>query len=405
MADAAVTGLDTEAFDAFDQTLRAEGPGAAIDQLIRRLDERGQYRALLDALLLKARHELGLPLIHTGSLNDLPEPARSRFEERYVEAIRTVGQKWLDAGDLPAAWPYFRAIAEPEPVARAIDAYQPAEGVERLGQVVEIAFNHGANPRKGFALILDHYGICSAISAFESLPQDESIRVSCAEKLVRNLHAQLVANLRAEIAQRGQPLPPEGTPIDRLIEGRDWLFADDAYHLDVSHLAAVVRLSPLLTDPEPLGLAVELTDYGRKLSPRHRYEGEPPFEDVYKDHGVYLRALVGRDVEAAIAHFRVKLVPSDPVDPNPAETLPAQVLVGLLLRLDRLEEAIDVAAENLAGLPESLLVCPGISQLCQRAGNSERLARLSREHGDLVNYAAAVLEQQGKPHGKFEQQR
>ncbi len=404
MADAAaVTGLETEAFDAFDQTLRAEGPGAAIDQLIRHLDESGQYRALLDALLLKARHELGLPLIHAGSLNDLPEPARSQFEERYVEAIRSVGQKWLDAGDLPAAWPYFRAIAEPEPVARAIDAYQPAEGDERLGQVVEIAFNHGANPRKGFALILDHYGICSAISAFESLPQDESVRVACAEKLVRNLHAQLVANLRAEIAQRGQPLPPEGTPIDRLIEGRDWLFADDAYHLDVSHLAAVVRLSPLLTDPEPLGLAVELTDYGRKLSHRHRYEGEPPFEDVYKDHGVYLRALVGRDVEAAIAHFRAKLVPSDPVDPNPAETIPAQVLVGLLLRLERLDEAIDVAAENLAGLPESVLACPGISQLCQRAGNPDRLARLSREHGDLVNYAAAVLARQGKPHGNFEQ--
>jgi hypothetical protein len=389
---AAVTGLETEAFDAFDQILRAEGPEAAIDQMIRHLDGHRQYRALLDALLLKARHELGLPLMHAGSLNDLPEPARSQFEERYVEAIRSVGQKLLDAGDLPGAWPYFRAIAEPGPVAHAIDAYQPAEGDERLGQVVEIAFNHGANPRKGFALILDHYGICSAISAFESLPQDETVRVTCAELLVRNLHEQLVANLRADIAQRGQPLPPEGTSIDRLIEGRGWLFADDAYHLDVSHLAAVVRLSPLLSAPEPLGLAVELTDYGRNLSHRHRYEGEPPFEDVYNDHGVYLRALLGRDVDAAITHFRTKLVPPDPVEPNPAETFPAQVLVGLLLRLDRLDEAIDLAAEHLGGLPESALVCPSIPRLCQLAGNPDRLARVSRDHGDLVNYAAAVLQ-------------
>ena len=44
-------------------------------------------------------------------------------------------------------------------------------------------------------------------------------------------------------------------------------------------------------------------------------------------HGVYLRALVGRDVPEAIAHFRAKIIPPDPAnpEPNPAETFPAQV--------------------------------------------------------------------------------
>jgi hypothetical protein len=303
------TETETDTFDAFDQTLRAAGPEAAIEQLIRHLDQRGQFRALLDALLPKARHELGLPLIQVGSLADLPESARARFEEHYLEAIRSVGQRFLDAGDIPGAWPYFRAIDEPEPVARAIDAYSPADGDERLGQVVEVAFNHGANSRKGFELILEHYGTCSAISAFEHLPPDESVRVACAERLVRQLHEHLVANLRAEIAQRGQPLPPEGAPAAALLEGRDWLFADDAYHLDVSHLAAVVRIAPMLTGPATIALAVELTEYSEKLSPQHRSEGEPPFEAIYEDHGHYLRALIGRDVDTAIAHFRAKLAP------------------------------------------------------------------------------------------------
>ena len=88
----------------------------------------------------------------------------------------------------------------------------------------------------------------------------------------------MTANLRAEIARRGQPLPPEGTSISDLIAGRDWLFDDEAYHLDVSHLAATVRISPMLTDPETIAMAAGLTDYGRNLSERHRYEGEPPFE-------------------------------------------------------------------------------------------------------------------------------
>ncbi len=211
---------------------------------------------------------------------------------------------------------------------------------------------------------------------------------------MRNLHEHLVANLRADIARRGQPLPPEGTPIAGLVEGRDWLFADDGYHIDLSHLGAVVRMSPLLTDPATIALAVGLTDYGRNLSERHRYAGEPPFEDAYADHAVYLRALLGEDVDAAIAHFRAKLPAMDaPADDEERyhDPVPAQVLVRLLVRLGRPEEAIEVASEQLAGLPDSALGCPNVAQLCQMAGRPDRLAQIAREHGDLVHYVAARL--------------
>lgn len=381
---------DTAAFEALDQALVASGPEAALDLLIGHLQERGDSRALLDALLLKARHELGLPLIQVGSLSEISEPARGQYEERYIEAIRSVGERLLASGDIPAAWPYFRAIAEPEPVTRAIAAFEPAEGDERLGPLVEIAFNQGANPRKGFELILDHYGTCSAISAFEHLPQDEETRIACADRLVRQLHEHLKANLRAEIARRGQPLPPDATSVSELIAGRDWMFADEAYHLDVSHLAATVRIAPILTDPETIALAIALTDYGRNLSVRHRYESDPPFEDLYEDHAVYLRALIGQDVDAAIAHFRAKLTPDEPDDRG--DSPPAQILVRLLLRLGRLDQAIEVAADHLAGLPEAALTCPGVAQLCQRAGQPARLAKIARDHGDLVHYAAAILQ-------------
>jgi hypothetical protein len=386
-------------FEQLDQALREAGAEAALERLTGLLAERGEFRALLDALLLKARHELGIPLIQVGSLAELPEPARTKYEERYVEAIRTVGQRLLDAGDIPAAWPYFRAIGEKEPVAAAVAAFAPVDGDERVSAIVDVAFNQGAHPRRGFELILDHFGTCSAITAFDHLPPDDATRVPCADRLVRHLHAQLVASLRAEIGRRGQPLPAEGTPIAELIGGRDWLFVDDAYHLDVSHLAATVRIAPILEDPETQELAIELTDYGRRLSDRHRYEGEPPFEQIYEDHAAYLRALLGQDVEAALAHFRAKITTPDPETPAvPADTLPAQTLVRLLVRLGRTETAIDIAAEHLADLPESALICPSLAQLCQSAGQPDRLARVARDHGDLVNYAAAIL-QTGAPPG------
>ena len=378
-------------FELIENALRTGGPAAALDQLIAQLSADGEYRALLDALLLKSRHELGLPLIASGPLSDLPEPQRSRYEEQYVEAIRLIGSKYLVTGDIPTAFAYYRAIAEPEPVAKAIDEYRPSENDERLGAIIEVAFNHGVSTRRGFGLILDHYGTCPAISAFEQLPpHDVATRAGCAERLIAHLHKELVANLRSEISSRGQLVPSEGSSIAELLRGRDWLFSDDSYHIDTSHLAAVVRFALIVTAPAFIALAADLTEYGRRLAPRLQFDGPPPFQRVFDDHRVYLRALLGQEVDNAIAHFQAKLVSSDDgLGSDP--TMPAQTLVNLLVRVGRLDQAIDVAAENLAGLPESALSCPTTAQLCQRAGDLERLAKIARDHGDLVDFTAGLL--------------
>lgn len=390
--------VDEQAFQELDRSLAEGGPGAAVDRLIARLDPGDDPRALLDALLLKARIDLDLPPVPPSSLASLPEPARSKYEDRYVEALRAVGRKRLDLGDLLGAWPYYRAIGEKEPVAEAIEAIDPGEtDGQLLGQLMELALQHGVNPRRGFELVLESYGPCSAITAFEHLPPDEGVRSPCADRLVRHLHDQLRFSLRAEIGRSGRPAPPEDATIPELLEGNDWLFEEDAYHIDTSHLASVVRMAPLVSDPETIRLAVGLTEYGRRLSNRHRYEGEPPFDRLYEDHATYLRALLGEGVDEAIAHFRAKLDPPDPDGGDLASTLPAQILIRLLDRLGRREEAIPLAAEHLRGIPDGMLLCPGLIQLCREEGRPDLLARYAREGGDLVSYAAAIAQQSARP--------
>ena len=377
-------------FTSLEGTLRAHGPVAALDRLIEQLDAQGEYRALLEAHLLKARHELGLPLIMSGPLAGLPEPSRTQYEEKYVAAIRLVGSRHLEAGDIPTAWAYFRAIAETEPVANAIRDFRPSENDERLGAVIEVAFNHGVSPERGFELIMEHYGTCPAITAFEQLPpHDAATRTACAGRLIRHLHRELTANIRSEIANRGQVMPSAGSSIAQLLEERPWLFSDDGYHIDISHLAAVVRMSLLVPDRDVMTLAVDLTEYGRRLSPRLVFDGPPPFEKIFEDHGIYLRALLGQDTGAAIDHFRGKLVAGNDEDTDAC--VPAQTLVNLLLHAGQVDDAIDVAAEHLAGIPDAALGCPGVAQLCLRAGQAQRLARLARDQGDLVTYTAALL--------------
>mgnify|MGYP000976047468 CR=1 FL=1 len=398
-----------------------ESEAEALDDLIASLKERGGGRPLLDALLLKARFDLGLPLIPLNSLSDLAEPVRSQYEDRYVEAIRAVGQGLLNAGKLLEAWPYFRVLGEKEPIVRAIDAYTPGAPGEELDPsfhgVVDLAFNQGVHPVKGFGWILEHYGTCSAISSFEHLPSDEAVRRVCAEHLIRHLHEHLVFSLRSDLERRGgaSSLPPEGTPISDLLAGHEELFADDAYHIDVSHLTATVRLGPLAHDPEVLKLARDLTEYGRRLSPRHQYEGDPPFERVFEDHAVYFDIRLGRDVENGLAHFRAKLPPPPPPSSEAAapadveesdartwdpggesdlySTLPAQVLAKILVQLDRHEDALEIVAQHLASIPEGAIPgLPSLAQLCKRANRLDRLAALSRQRNDPVQFAAARLE-------------
>jgi hypothetical protein len=156
----------------------------------------------------------------------------------------------------------------------------------------------------------------------------------------------------------------------------------------VSHLGAVVQMSTYLPPGEELGMARELCAYGRRLSPRFRQPGDPPFEDLYADHDVYLAALAGDDAEAALDHFRAKAADADPEE---AGTRPAEVLVNLLLRVGQPAEALAVARRHLAGVDPQQLVCPGIPELCQRADDYQALADVARAQSDPVHFLAGLL--------------
>jgi len=122
-----------------------------------------------------------------------------------------------------------------------------------------------------------------------------------------------------------------------------------AYHTDVSHLASIVRIAPLLSDPSTIALAIELTDYGCKLSGRHVYDGDPPFwtgsTKTIASTSAPSTGQTRRTADRSCDPFpgETRTPPHSP--PNePPESGPAlQVLVGLLVRLGRLDQAIAVA--------------------------------------------------------------
>ena len=372
--------INNDTFDLIDQAARQGGAQSALDLLLIISRKDKNYPLLFEARLMQARHRIGLPLIFNASLDDLPEEQRQTYEQAMKEAARETGNLFLADGNIPHAWPYFRAIGDPAPVAAAIEKIDQHD---QLDGIIEVAFGQGVHPLKGFELLLKAHGICRAITFFEQYP-DPKTREQCALLLLRALHAELVDNLKHAIS-RTEGQEPAGTSVSVLIRGRDWLFGDFDYYVDTAHLTAIIPLALDFTDPEALQLALELCDYGAHLSSQFQYRTDPPFEDFYNDHAVFLKALLGCDTDAAVAHFRKKVSDGAP------GTGPAQILVLLLTRLKRYREAIKVSLEYLGDQNPNQLACIAIPQLCQLAGDYDSLREVARRRGDMLNFTAATI--------------
>jgi hypothetical protein len=389
----------TDPFSRIESTLQSQGPAKAIDELCDDLRRKEEYNSLFYAMLMKKRLELGVVPIPTGPSADLPEAIIPAYEQAIRDAAREVGTLYLGAGMIPQAWAYFRMIDDPAPVKAALDALTPGDD-DDIQPLVGIAFYEGVSPEKGFGWILQRYGLCSAITTAGGgeLPHSDAVKQYCVKALIRALYHELRGRLANEVQNHGETVAvdetiPADTPgvVSEMLA--DWMFAEDAYHIDTSHLSSVVQMAMTLPPCLELDLARELCTYGARLTGRFIGQEEPPFDEGYRDYGVYLDILAGRDVEAGISHFRKKV---EAADPEEVGTYPAEVYVNLMVKLGRGAEAIEIARKYLvdAEAQGRQLTCPNLNELCQRYKAYDVLADVAKQRGDAVHYLAGLLAQE-----------
>lgn len=380
--------LDSAAFGRLQAAFTSGGASKAADALIAELRAAEDFNNLFYALLLKKRIELGVSPFPTGPAAELPPHTHEPYEQAIREAGRHVGQLLLDRGRLPQAWNFFRMLGEPEPMRDALERFQPGPDTD-IYPIIEIAWQGGVLPKKGFDLILDRHGICSAITTVGSsdLNSNPDLRDYCVGKLVRSLHEQLVERVRSDLEGRGTPAAA-GTTLKQMCEAHPELFGEDAYHIDTSHLSSVCQMSMYLPAGEENALARDLCEYGRRLSPGIRGGGgDAPFEDMYDDFLPFLNVIAGVDVEAGLARFKAK------AEREAAEgaTYAAQVYVNLLLRIGQVREAFEAARAMLAAEDERNLICPGVSELAKRLNDFGAMADVAKERRDAVGFLAGLI--------------
>jgi hypothetical protein len=399
--------MSDSAFAKIDEAHRSRGPAAAVDELIGTLEAGHDWHRLFDALLLKKKLEMGLPVSRPASFDQVPEDRQPEFEEAYIDAARRVGRAFLAEQNIPQAWMYLRTVREPQAVADALEAVDSQNGVpENVDDLISVALYERAHPVKGLQLMLKSRGTCNTITAFDqSIAQISSVeRLRGAELLVSHLYDELLQSVRRDLERRiaegsANPAatgdPPRPATLQEAIVGRDWLFEEGNYHVDVSHLSAVVRFARFLNPQSgQLQKAVELCEYGRRLSQQFQYPADPPFDDYYPAHLHFFRVLQGLDREQSLEYFRRRLADASETDDR---RLIAYVLVDLLVRVDALEDAALVAAEHLRDLDEA----SGFSfaQLCEEAGRLDLYRAAARDRGDLIGFTSALIGQAPQSRG------
>ncbi|MFH5803379.1 hypothetical protein [Alienimonas sp. DA493] len=369
-------------------------PDRVLDELVERLRAADEPDLLFDALLLQAKRDLGAPGVRPSTFDGVPEEQAESFEKAYLEAAREVARRHADAGRLDRAFDYARTIGEPPLLRPYLEDVDPQDYVgpdsdeERFELLTSIALEEGVHPELGARLMLAGRGTCNTVTAVDALwprfkPEE---RAAVAAVLADHLHAELLANVAAEIAAHpsGGEVPENPTSLRPLLAGRPWLMADMAYHTDVSHLQAVIRNGRELPPDHPaFDKVVELAEYGAKLDPTLQYPGRAPFTEFYPAHLRYLAALAGRGREEAFRYFEGRMNAADDHD-RPAAAIE---LVHLLKRCGETDRAVALARQELRDREDAIF---SFADLCRELDRLDALADAAKEADDPVRYAAAL---------------
>lgn len=357
---------------------------AAADTLRRQK----KYHELFEVLKMQVRRKLGLPLFYSDGADSLTEPQRMQLEEGLVAACREVGSLLLKEGQVREGWMYLRPVGDKAEAAKLLAGIE--ENEENYEDLIEVCLHEGIDIGRGFGLVLKNYGTCSSITTYDNsvVRRPRAEQQPAARQLLARVHADLVASVKTDIA-RQEGTQPNETTLRELVADREWLFQDNSYHIDTTHLAATVRIARVLSDPADLRLALDLTEYGRRLSEQFQYQGDEPFAELYNSHALYFQALLGENVDAALSYFRTK---AEMLDPQFHGMAAIETYVDLLARLGRHREAIDAAIKHSPKGVQPLGQAPSLLELAEKAGDYKPVLAACRERGDILGFAAALVE-------------
>jgi hypothetical protein len=370
---------------------------AMLDQLIEHFREKRLPIELFEALKMRIRNRVGLPLLASENEPTHPEDAERQLEAGLLDACREAGTMLMQDGRISEGWMYLRPTGDSE-AARELLANTEIND-DNYDEMIQVLLHEGVDVGRGYQAVLDHQGTCNSITLYEqSLAQaNKPHQQAAASKLLAHLYHELTTLVRDDIAGRDRPksdttVDPSETLFD-MVSKRKWVMDEGGYHLDTTHLASTVKIAAVLTDAKEIRNAWELTQYGRRLNHQFQYPGDEPFVDFYPAYATYYSVLLGEDVDAGLKYFERK---AKGVDVAQHGTGAIETYVDLLKRTDRYQEAIDAAINLVPNDVPAQQVVPLLIEIAQQSKSQDGVDAFStildycQRRGDVLGYAAAL---------------
>ncbi len=368
-----------------------EQPLEMLDRMIEHFRQSRKPMELFEALKMRIRHQLGLPLVPQEDEVARPDEIERQLEVGLLEACRETGTMLIEEGKVGEGWMYLRPTGETELARELISKVEITE--ENYDEITQVLLHEGVDISRGYQAVLDHQGTCNSITVYDQYlaSRGKADRQAAAACLLDHFYDELTELVRGDIARREAPAGDQET-LAEMIQKRKWVLDEGGYHLDTTHLSSTVRIASSLQQPEQLRKAWELTQYGRRLHHQFQYPGDEPFVDFYPAYATFYATLLGENVDAGLKYFERKARSVDPVQHGTAAT---ETYIDLMDRVGRSADAVRAAVELV---PEDVPPQRIVPLLIEIAGHAraagddvfETLLSYCEKHDDVLGYAAVL---------------
>lgn len=382
----------------FDEIKQLAGPDQVeqtLDRLIETLRSQNDFHQLFEALKMQIRHKLGLPILYTQRPDELDAEQQHQLECGLLDACREVGTLFFEAGKLREGWIYLQPVGDPELNHRLIEAFPVTD--DNAEEVIDISLMQLAAPAVGFSLVLSRYGTCNAITSFDSSGHnlDTANKKRLARLLTNHIYRELTHNLTEYLADNQVSVDPDATFLERF-QANKKLVRDTGPMTDATHLSSMMRIGRVLDDSESIRKLSEMAEYGCQLAEPFHFPGEPPFENTFRDHFTFYRALCSEnpdspEVKHAVQFFDQKSRSSENDENNPVCD---EVFVDLLHRIGLKTKAIEVSLERLSRRSELAGIASPVYEIATRPEHFSILEEHYHAENDLLGYTVSLLLQQ-----------
>lgn len=385
-----MTTTEADIFAALNS--QREQPAEMLDHMIDHFRQSRKPMELFEALKMRIRHQLDLPLVAQENEVSRPEEVERQLEVGLLDACREAGTMLIEDGKVGEGWMYLRPTGDTELAKKLIAAVEVTE--DNYDDMVQVLLHEGVDVARGYQTILDQQGTCNSITIYDQYlaSRSKADRKAAAACLLDHFYDELSELVRADIAGREAPAGEDET-LEEMIRTRKWILDEGGYHLDTTHLSATVRIASSLEDPDQLRKAWDLTQYGRRLHHQFQYPGDEPFVDFYPAYATFYATLRGDNVDAGLKYFQRKARSVDPVEHG---TAAIETYVDLLDRVGRPAEAVRAAIELVPDDVPPQRIVPMLIEIADRAREQgeedvyDDVLSYCEKHDDVLGYAAVL---------------